>query len=303
MLASPIVARRNKPPPNKERPKAMKLLRYVAGDEVRPGILDADGAIRDLSSIVPDIDADAVSPEGLALIAAIDPMSLPKVTGEVDIAPPVDTPSKIVCIGLNYSDHAAEVGMQPPSEPIIFLKSATALTGPGGPILQPPHSTELDWEVELCIIVGTEASYVDEDEALDYVAGYAVGNDISEREFQTKRPGGQWTKGKSGDTFAPVGPWLVTKDEIPDPGNLKLWLEVNGEMMQDGTTATLIFGVRKIVSFVSEYMTLLPGDIIMTGTPPGVGAGKKPPRFLQPGDRMRLGIDGLGEQDQIVVAR
>lgn len=281
----------------------MKLLRYVAGDEIRPAMLDSDGAIRDLASIVPDIDAETVSPAGLALLAAIDPKSLPKVSSGVMLAPPVERPSKIVCIGLNYSDHAAEVGMQPPSEPIIFLKASTAYTGPHGPVIKPPHSTKLDWEVELCIVIGAEASFVPEDSALDYVAGYTVGNDVSEREFQTERPGGQWTKGKSGDGFAPVGPWLVTKDEIPHPEDLKIWLEVNGERMQDGTTSTLIFGVKKIVSFVSEYMTLLPGDIIMTGTPPGVGAGKKPPKFLEAGDEIRLGIEGLGEQVQKVVAR
>lgn len=281
----------------------MKLLRYIAGDEVRPGIIDADGQIRDLAAIVPDIDSEAVSPAGLELLGAIDPSTLPRVAADVTLAPPVSQPSKLVCIGLNYSDHAAEVGMEPPSEPIIFMKATTALTGPSGPVIKPPHSTELDWEVELCIIVGSEAAYVPEDEALEYVAGYAVGNDISEREFQTKRPGGQWTKGKSGDTFAPVGPWLVTKDEIADPQNLKIWLELNGDRVQDGTTSTLIFGVAKIISFVSEYMTLLPGDIIMTGTPPGVGAGMKPPRFLQAGDVMRLGIDGLGEQNQTVIAR
>lgn len=281
----------------------MKLLRYIAGDEIRPGVLDADGAIRDLAAIVPDIDGETVSPEGLTLLDAIDPKSLPKVSGDVLLAPPLDQPSKVVCIGLNYSDHAAEVGMEPPSEPIIFLKSSTAYTGPSGPVIKPPHSTKLDWEVELVIVVGSEASFVSEDDALDHVAGYAVGNDVSEREFQTERPGGQWTKGKSGDTFAPVGPWLVTKDEVPDPENLKIWLDVNGERMQDGTTATLIFGVKKIVSFVSEYMTLLPGDVIMTGTPPGVGAGMKPPRFLEVGDEMRLGIEGLGEQVQKVVAR
>jgi len=281
----------------------MKLLRYVAGDEVRPAMLDADGGIRDLASIVPDIDGETVSPEGLALLAAIDPATLPKVSGDVLLAPPIDRPSKIVCIGLNYSDHAAEVGMEPPSEPIIFLKSSTAFAGPNGPIIKPPHSTKLDWEVELCIVVGSEASFVSEDEALDCVAGYAVGNDVSEREFQTERPGGQWTKGKSGDGFAPVGPWIVTKDDVPDPEALNIWLELNGERMQDGNTSTLIFGVKKIVSFVSEYMTLLPGDVIMTGTPPGVGAGKSPPRFLNAGDELRLGIDGLGEQVQKVVAR
>ncbi len=281
----------------------MKLLRYVVGDEIRPGLLDSDGAIRDLASIVPDIDSETVSPEGLALLAAIDPTTLPRVTGAVDLAPPVERPSKIVCIGLNYSDHAAEMGATPPSEPIIFLKSSTAYTGPNGVVVKPPHSTKLDWEVELCIVIGTEASFVSEADALDHVAGYAVGNDISEREFQSERPGGQWTKGKSSDTFAPIGPWLVTKDEVPNPENLKIWLDVNGERMQNGNTATLIFGVRKIISFVSEYMTLLPGDVIMTGTPPGVGGGKKPPRFLEVGDEMRLGVEGLGEQTLTVVAR
>lgn len=281
----------------------MKLLRYIAGDEIRPAMLDSAGGIRDLGAIVPDIDGETISPEGLAVLAAIDPDSLPKVSGDVALAPPVDQPSKVVCIGLNYSDHAAEVGMEPPSEPIIFLKASTSYTGPNGPVIKPPHSTELDWEAELVIVIGSEASFVSEDAALDHVAGYAVGNDVSEREFQTKRPGGQWTKGKSGDTFAPVGPWLVTKDEVADPENLHIWLEVNGERVQDGNTKTLIFGVKKIVSFVSEYMTLLPGDVIMTGTPPGVGAGMNPPRFLQVGDKMRVGIEGLGVQEQEIVAR
>lgn len=281
----------------------MKLLRFIIGDEVRPGILDADGAIRDLTSVVMDIDDYAVSPEGLAVIGAIDPMTLPRIMGDVELASPVSRPSKIVCIGLNYSDHAAEVGMEPPSEPIIFLKASTALTGPSGPVIKPPHSTKLDWEAELCIIVGTEASFVSEAEALDYVAGYAVGNDVSEREFQQERPGGQWTKGKSGDSFAPVGPWLVTKDDVPTPEKLSIWLEVNGEMRQNGSTEKLIFGIKQIISFVSEYMTLLPGDIIMTGTPPGVASGMKPPQYLNEGDVMRVGIEGLGEQQQTVVAR
>jgi 2-keto-4-pentenoate hydratase/2-oxohepta-3-ene-1,7-dioic acid hydratase in catechol pathway len=281
----------------------MKLLRYVAGDEIRPGIIDSSGSIRDLGGVVPDIDSEAISPEGLTLLAAIDPESLPRVKGEPALAAPVADPSKVVCIGLNYSDHAAEVGMEPPSEPIIFLKSSTAYTGPSGPVIKPPHSTKLDWEVELVIFIGTEASFVSEEHAMQHVAGYAVGNDVSEREFQTERPGGQWTKGKSGDNFAPVGPWLVTKDEVPNPENLSIWLEVNGKRVQDGTTSTLIFGIKKIVSFVSEYMTLLPGDVIMTGTPPGVGAGMNPPQFLQVGDEMRLGIEGLGEQTQKVVSR
>ncbi len=280
----------------------MKLLRYIAGDQIKPGILDKAGNIRDLSAIVLDIDGESISPDGLAEIAMVDPESLPKVVGSPVLAPPVASPSKVICIGLNYSDHAAEVGAQPPSEPIIFMKAPTAYTAPNGPVIKPPHSTKLDWEVELCVYIGARASHVSEADALDHVAGYAVGNDVSEREFQTERPGGQWTKGKSPDTFAPIGPWLVTKDEVPNPEKLNIWLKVNGESMQNGSTDKLIFGIRKIVSFVSEYMTLLPGDVIMTGTPPGVGAGMKPPRFLSPGDVLELGIEGLGEQRQEVVA-
>ncbi len=280
----------------------MKLLRYVAGDQVKPGILDAAGNIRDLSAIVPDIDGDSISPAGLAEIALVDPESLPRVLGNPELAAPVASPSKVVCIGLNYSDHAAEVGATPPSEPIIFHKATTAYHAPNGDIVKPPHSTKLDWEVELCVYIGKHASYVSENEAMDCVAGYALGNDVSEREFQQERPAGQWTKGKSPDTFAPIGPWLVTKDEVPNPENLKIWLKVNGEMKQNGSTNKLIFGVKKIVSFVSEYMTLLPGDVIMTGTPPGVGAGMKPQQWLNPGDVVELGIEGLGEARQKVVA-
>ena len=280
----------------------MKLLRYVAGDQIKPGILDADGNIRDLSSVVMDIDADAVTPEGLEEIGMIDVTTLPRVNGSPELAAPVADPSKVVCIGLNYSDHAAEVGATPPSEPIIFHKATTAYNAPNGNIVKPPHSTKLDWEVELCVYIGSRASYVSEDEALDCVAGYAVGNDVSEREFQQERPAGQWTKGKSPDTFAPVGPWPVTKDEVPNPEKLHIWLKVNGEMKQEGSTDKLIFGIKKIVSFVSEYMTLLPGDVIMTGTPPGVGAGMNPPQWLNPGDVVELGIEGLGEARQTVVA-
>ena len=280
----------------------MKLLRYVAGDQIKPGILDADGNIRDLSSVVMDIDADAVTPEGLEEIGMIDVTTLPRVNGSPELAAPVADPSKVVCIGLNYSDHAAEVGATPPSEPIIFHKATTAYNAPNGNIVKPPHSTKLEWEVELCVYIGSRASYVSEDEALDCVAGYAVGNDVSEREFQQERPAGQWTKGKSPDTFAPVGPWLVTKDEVPNPEKLHIWLKVNGEMKQEGSTDKLIFGIKKIVSFVSEYMTLLPGDVIMTGTPPGVGAGMNPPQWLNPGDVVELGIEGLGEARQTVVA-
>lgn len=280
----------------------MKLLRYMAGDQIKPGILDKAGNIRDLSSIVSDIDADAISPEGLAKIGKADAESLPKVDGQPTLAAPVANPSKIVCIGLNYSDHAAEVGATPPSEPIIFMKAPTAYNAPNGSIVKPPHSTKLDWEAELCVFIGSRASYVSEDEALEHVAGYATGNDVSEREFQQNRPGGQWTKGKSPDTFAPIGPWLVTKDEVVNPEKLRIWLKVNGDIMQDGSTDKLIFGIKKIVSFVSEYMTLLPGDVIMTGTPPGVGAGMSPQKWLNPGDIVEVGIEGLGEQRQEVVA-
>jgi len=280
----------------------MKLVRFVAGSQIKPGILDAKGNVRDLSSIVFDIDGEAISPAGLAEIAMVDVTTLPRVTGSPDLAAPVANPSKVVCIGLNYSDHAAEVGATPPSEPIIFHKATTAYNAPNGDIVKPPHSTKLDWEVELCVYIGKRASYVSEDEAMDCVAGYAVGNDVSEREFQQERPAGQWTKGKSPDTFAPIGPWLVTKDEVANPENLHIWLKVNGEMKQNGSTDKLIFGVKKIVSFVSEYMTLLPGDVIMTGTPPGVGAGMNPQQWLNPGDVVELGIEGLGEARQTVVA-
>lgn len=280
----------------------MKLLRYVAGDQVKPGILDASGNIRDLSAIVPDIDGDSISPEGLAEIAMVDAESLPRVMGSPELAAPVADPSKVVCIGMNYSDHAEEMGAEPPSEPIIFLKASTAYNAPNGNIVKPPHASKLDWEVELCVYIGSRAAYVSEDEAMDCVAGYATGNDVSEREFQQERPGGQWTKGKSGDTFAPIGPYLVTKDEIPNPEKLNIWLKVNGKMKQNGSTENLIFGIKQIVSFVSEYMTLLPGDVIMTGTPPGVGGGMKPPQWLNAGDVVELGVEGLGEQRQEVVA-
>ena len=280
----------------------MKLLRFGDRGNEKPGLLDADGTIRDLSGRIGDVGPEALTPEALSRLAGLDPASLPAVDGDVRIGPCVADVGKLLCIGLNYSDHAAETGSPIPSEPILFMKATTAINGPNDPVVAPRGSTKLDWEVELGIVIGRRASYVEEADALDHVAGYCVVNDVSEREFQTERPGKQWTKGKSCDTFAPMGPWMVTKDEVPDPQNLGLWLEVNSRRFQDGSTATMIFGVKKIVSFASCYMTLEPGDVIPTGTPPGVGAGQKPQVFLKAGDVMRLGIAGLGEQRQEVRA-
>ena len=279
----------------------MKLVRFGAVGQEKPGLLDASGRIRDLSGVVKDINGDTLSPAGLAKLAALDPASLPLVDGNPRFGAPVAGISKFVAIGLNYADHAAEAGMPIPAEPIVFIKANTSLCGPNDNVEKPRGSTKLDWEVELAIIIGTKAKYVSEADALRHVAGYAVCNDVSERFFQIER-GGQWTKGKSHDTFGPVGPWIVTADEIPDPQKLGMWLDVNGKRAQTGSTATMIFGVAKIVSYVSEIMTLLPGDIITTGTPPGVGMGKKPPQFLNVGDIVTLGIDGLGEQRQQIVA-
>ena len=280
----------------------MKLLRFGDRGSEKPGLLDADGTIRDLSGHIGDIGPEALGPGALSRLSAVDPASLPTVDPDVRIGPCVADVGKLLCIGLNYSDHAAETGSPIPSEPILFMKATTAISGPNDPVIAPRGSTKLDWEVELGIVIGRRASYVGEDEALDYVAGYCVANDVSEREFQLERPGRQWTKGKSADTFAPLGPWMVTGDEVPDPQALDLWLEVNGRRYQNGNTRTMIFGVKKIVSFASCYMTLEPGDVIPTGTPPGVGAGQKPQVFLKPGDVMRLGVGGLGEQRQEVAA-
>ena len=278
----------------------MRLVRYgFAGDE-KPGLLDSEGRIRDLSQHVPDIGPDQLAPESLATLAGIDPQSLPLVQGEPRLGPPVTGISKLVCVGLNYRDHAAETGAKVPDEPILFMKATTAINGPYDDVVIPRSSTKTDWEVELGIVIGSRATYVAANEAMEYVAGYCVVNDVSEREFQAER-GGQWTKGKSCDTFAPIGPWLVTKDEVPDPQNLDLWLEVDGHRYQNGNTRTMIFTVQHLVSYISHFMTLLPGDIIPTGTPPGVGLGQKPPVFLKPGQTMRLGIQGLGEQRQHVV--
>lgn len=279
----------------------MKLCRYGAPGMERPGLIDEHGALRDLSGLCADIEPRHLAPEGLASLAAIDPAGLPRVAGTPRLGVPYAGMSKFVCIGLNYSDHAAEAGMAVPSEPIIFLKALSALSGPEDPIVQPRHSTKLDWEVELGVVIGTTARDVAEADAMDHVAGYCVVNDVSERAFQMQSS--QWDKGKGCDTFGPVGPWLVTRDEIADPQDLDMWLDVNGKRMQAGNTRTMIFGVRELVSYCSRYMTLLPGDIIATGTPPGVGMGIKPePVWLKPGDVVELGIAGLGRQRQTVQA-
>ena len=279
----------------------MKLLRFGEAGREKPGLLDKDGHVRDLSAHVKDLTGDALSPESLKRIAAINPAELPRVPAGVRLGPPVANPSKFVAIGLNYADHAAESGMQIPTEPIIFLKALTSICGPNDAVEKPRGSTKLDWEAELGFVIGTKAKYVSEADAMNYVAGYCIGNDVSERNFQLERLG-NWTKGKSHDTFGPLGPWLVTKDEIADPHKLAMWLDVNGERQQNGSTATMIFKLPKLVSYVSGFMTLLPGDVVVTGTPPGVGSGKKPPRFLNVGDVVTLGIDGLGTQRQQIVA-
>ena len=279
----------------------MKLLRYGPSGAEKPAMLDANGDIRCLSAVVRDIDGYALNEATLDMLRRIDPATLPKVTGNPRIGPCVVRPVNYICIGLNYADHAAETGAAIPKEPIVFLKSLGAFCGPSDDVKMPRGSTKLDWEVELGIVIGKTARYVPEHEAMDHVAGYCVCNDVSEREYQIER-GGTWDKGKGCDTFGPTGPWMVTKDEIPDPQKLRLWTEVDGVRMQDGTTATMIFGVRKIVSYVSHFITLHAGDVIATGTPPGVGLGKKPvPVFLRPGNVMRLSVEGLGVQTQRVV--
>lgn len=279
----------------------MKLVRYGALGQEKPGLLDRSGRIRDLSAHVKDITGDTLSPAALAKLAALDPASLPLVDGDPRLGAPVTGFSKFLAIGLNYADHAAEAGMPIPSEPIVFIKANTSICGPNDAVEKPRGSTKLDWEVELAIIIGTRAKYIKEADAMKHIAGFAVCNDVSERFFQIER-GGQWTKGKSHDTFGPLGPWIVTADEIPDVHKLGMWLDVNGKRCQTGSTATMIFNVPKIVSYLSEITTLLPGDIITTGTPPGVGLGMKPPKFLNAGDVVTLGIDGLGAQRQEVVA-
>jgi 2,4-didehydro-3-deoxy-L-rhamnonate hydrolase len=279
----------------------MKLVRYGAIGQERPGLIDKSGQLRDLSAHVKDLNGEAYSPASLAKLAALDPTSLPAVSGKPRLGAPVTGISKFVAIGLNYSDHAKETGNPIPTEPIFFLKANTALSGPHDAVEKPRGSTKLDWEVEIAAIIGTSAKYVSEANALNHVAGYCVCNDVSERNFQIERLG-QWTKGKSHDTFGPVGPWLVTKDEVPDVQKLSMWLDVNGKRRQTGSTETMIFSMAKCISYVSQFMTLLPGDIVTTGTPPGVGTGMKPPQFLNVGDVVTLGIEGLGEQRQEIIA-
>jgi len=279
----------------------MKFVRHGARGQEKPGLIDRDGLVRDLSGRISDLAGAALNPDALDELQSLDQQKLPPVPGGTRLGPPVGAISKIVAVGLNYSDHAAETGLPLPTEPMLFMKSTTALCGPADSVVIPRGAQKTDWEVELAIVIGRTASYVSERDALGYVAGYTICNDVSERAMQMERQG-QFVKGKSSDTFAPLGPWLVTKNEIPRPQHLAMWLDVNGERMQSGSTSKMIFGVAQIVSYVSEFMTLLPGDVITTGTPPGVGMGRKPPRFLKPGDVMRLGIEGLGEQCQTCVA-
>jgi 2-keto-4-pentenoate hydratase/2-oxohepta-3-ene-1,7-dioic acid hydratase in catechol pathway len=280
----------------------MKLLRYGPVGAEKPGILDKEGRIRDLSDFVKDIDGATLSPAKLAELAEINPESLSLVHGKHRMGPCVARPMNFVLIGLNYADHAAEAGMAVPKEPIVFFKSLSAFCGPNDVLPIPRGSVKTDWEVELGIVIGTKASYVSEDDAMDHVAGYCVINDVSEREYQIER-GGQWDKGKGCDGFGPVGPWMVTKDEIADPQDLAMWADVDGVRMQDGSTKTMVFGVKKLVSYVSQFITLYPGDLISTGTPPGVGMGKKPhPIYLKVGQTMKIGVAGLGEQEQTTIA-
>ena len=279
----------------------MKLLRYGPAGAEKPGMLDSDGSIRDLSGVVGDISGDVVTPEGLDNLRAVSPASLPKVDGNPRIGPCVGDIGKFMCIGLNYSDHAAETGGEVPSEPILFMKANSAISGPNDDVIIPRESKQTDWEVELGFVIGKPGKYISEAEAMSHVAGYCVVNDVSERDFQIRKQG-QWTKGKSCDTFGPVGPWLVTADEVEDPQALALWTEVNGHRYQDGNTDTMVYGVQYLVSYLSKFMTLQAGDLVATGTPPGVGMGQNPRVFLKPGDVMRLGIEGLGEQKQNLVA-
>ena len=278
----------------------MKLLRYGPKGKEKPGLLDEEGRIRDLSGLIDDVTGASISPKSLARIKKAKPDALPLVRGKPRIGACIANPQKFIAIGLNYSDHAAEAGLQVPPEPVVFTKQVSCLSGPFDDVTIPPKSKKSDWEVELGVIIGTTAKNIAKRDALKHVAGYCTINDLSEREFQAERAG-QWTKGKSYDTFGPVGPWLVTADEVADPQKLGMWLELNGKRVQDGSTATMVFGVAHVVAYLSQFFTLLPGDIITTGTPPGVGMGMKPQRFLKPGDVMRLGIEGLGEQQQKVV--
>jgi 2-keto-4-pentenoate hydratase/2-oxohepta-3-ene-1,7-dioic acid hydratase in catechol pathway len=279
----------------------MKLLRFGPPGQEKPGILDRDGKIRDLSGVIGDIDGETLAPASLDRLRRTDPTNLPLVPGTPRLGACVGRVPKFIAIGLNYRRHAAETGAAIPKEPIVFMKATSSICGPDDDVVIPRGSQKTDWEVELGIVIGRLARYVAQADARHYIAGYCIVNDVSEREFQIER-GGQWTKGKSADTFGPIGPWVVTADEVPDPGKLALWTEVNGRRVQNSNTGDLIFGIDEIVSYVSHFMTLTPGDVIATGTPSGVGLGMKPPQFLKPGDRMRLSVEGLGEQNQRVVA-
>ena len=279
----------------------MKLVRYGRAGNEKPGILDKDGKLRDLSEVIEDLTPEHLSDKALARLARINVSKLPAVRGRPRMGCPVAGVGKFIAIGLNYADHAAETNQPIPAEPIIFTKAISCIQGPDDDVMLPKGSSKVDWEVELGVVIGKRARHVSQKDALDHVAGYCVVNDVSEREFQF-RPGGQWDKGKGCDTFGPIGPWLVTRDEVPNPQKLGMWLDLNGKRMQTGNTRTMIFGVAKLVSYVSQFMTLEPGDVITTGTPPGVGLGMKPPLYLKKGDVMTLGIDGLGEQHQDVVA-
>ncbi|NQU62148.1 MAG: fumarylacetoacetate hydrolase family protein [Rhodospirillales bacterium] len=279
----------------------MKLLRFGPKGQEKPGLLDENGRIRDLSDKINDIDADILSPDRLAALAKLDTGTLPVIDGNPRLGPPVAGVGKIIAVGINYADHGKETNFKIPDDPILFSKAITSLSGPNDTVVLPKGSKKGDWEVELAVIIGRRAQYVEQADAPGVIAGYSIMNDVSEREFQLERDG-QWVKGKSFDTFAPLGPWLVTPDEVLKPQNLNVWLEVNGERRQDGNTSMMIFGVTQLIASISSYMTLMPGDVIATGTPPGVGLGFDPPIFLKPGDEMRLGIEGLGEQRQQVKA-
>ncbi|HJU07217.1 MAG TPA: fumarylacetoacetate hydrolase family protein [Rhodanobacteraceae bacterium] len=279
----------------------MKLLRYGEAGKEKPGLLDAEGTLRDLSQVVDDISGELLDVAGIRKLQALDTAKFPKVQGAPRLGPPIVRIGKIVCVGLNYADHAAESGMPVPEQPVLFMKAISSIIGPNDYVVIPRGSTKTDWEVELGVVIGDTARDVPRERALQHVAGYTIVNDVSERAFQFEH-GGQWVKGKSCDTFAPIGPWLVTRDEVPDPQNLELWLELNGHRYQNGNTRTMVFDVATLVSYISRYMTLHPGDVISTGTPPGVGMGRKPPVYLKSGDVMELGITGMGRQRQRVIA-